>query len=108
MSEIILAYITCKDKKQALVIGEHLLQKKLCACINIFPQMTSAYFWPPNSKKLERSTETVLIAKTNTSKYQKLEYEVVKIHSYDTPCVIGIPTYQVSKKYKQWLLEELS
>lgn len=107
MTDLLLCYITCESVDQAKEIGTHLLKKRLCACINIFPDMKPMFFWPPQSGKIDESSEVVLIAKTIESKYQALEKEVIKIHTFDTPCIIAIPTAHVSKKYYDWLVGEI-
>src|SRR3989304_939286 len=108
MTNLILVYITCKSVKQAKKIGSHLMTKKLCACVNIFPEMQPMFFWPPKTGKIDESKEVVLIAKTVESKYQALEDEVHKIHSYGIPCVFSIPVSHVAKKYYDWLIGEIS
>src|SRR3989344_3715243 len=40
----IIAYITHKNIEEARKIGEHLLKKKIVACVNYFP-IDSAYWW---------------------------------------------------------------
>lgn len=107
MSDLLLVYITCDSVEQAESIGKHLLNKRLCACINIFPEMQPYFFWPPKSGKIDGSKEVVLIAKTTEAKYATLEVEVEKVHTYDTPCIIAIPTAHVNKKYYDWLVSEL-
>lgn len=107
MSDLILIYITCESVEQAKEIGKHLMEKRLCACANIFPQMQPMFFWPPLSGIIDESKEVVLIAKTIEAKYEELEEEVLKIHSFDTPCVMAIPLKHVSKKYYDWLVGEL-
>jgi periplasmic divalent cation tolerance protein len=107
MSNLLLIYITCDNVAQAKQISKHLLTKRVCACINIFPHMEPMFFWPPKSGKIDESQEVVLIAKTIESKYKALEAEVIKIHSYDTPCIIAIPVKHVTQKYYAWLKGEL-
>lgn len=51
--------------------------------------------------------EIVLIAKTLEHKYQALEDEVHKIHTYEVPCVFSIPVTYVAKKYYDWIKGEL-
>ncbi|OGG04132.1 hypothetical protein A2Z33_03135 [Candidatus Gottesmanbacteria bacterium RBG_16_52_11] len=102
-----LTYITCKDESEAMRIGTELLRRRLCGCINIIPAMTSVYFWPPESDAIEEAHETVLIAKTIPERYPELEQTVLKIHSYDTPCVMAIPVSQVADKYYRWLMKEM-
>lgn len=99
MTDMLLCYITCESVAQAKSIGKHLMDKKLCACVNIFPDMQPMFFWPPKSGKIDESKEVVLIAKTIESKYQKLENEIHKIHTYEIPCIFAIPVQHVDKKY---------
>jgi len=107
MTDMLLCYITCKNVEQAKSIGKHLMDKKLCACVNIFPDMQPMFFWPPKSGKIDESKEVVLIAKTIEAKYQALEDEVHKIHTYEVPCVIAIPVQHIAKKYYDWLVGEM-
>ena len=107
MKNILLVYITCKSIGEAKNIGKHLMDKKLCACVNIYPEMLPMFFWPPKSGKLDEGKEVVLITKTVEEKYSLLEKEVLKIHSYDVPCIIAIPTAHVSKTYYDWLIGEM-
>lgn len=104
---LLLVYITCDSVKEAKSIGKHLMTNRLAACINIYPVMHSMFFWPPLSGTIAENKEVVLIAKTIESKYATLERAVHKVHSYDVPCVIAIPTNHVSKKYYDWLVSEL-
>lgn len=107
MTKIVLVYIPCKSLEQAETIGKDLLSKRLCACINIYPEMHSLYFWPPKSKTLEESHEAVLIAKTKNDLLPRLEKEVYTMHTYSCPCIMAIPTEYINKQYKDWLLGEL-
>ncbi len=108
MTDILLVYIPCQSSEQASQIGKQLLQKRLCACINTIPGMESTYFWPPKSDTFESNHEVVLIAKTVESKYQALEEEVTKLHTYDNPCILAIPVSHVRKEYYDWLIGELT
>jgi periplasmic divalent cation tolerance protein len=107
MTDLLLCYITCNSLTQAKQIGRHLLTKRVAACINLYPEMYPMFWWPPKAGKIDEGKEVVLIAKTIESKYSALEAEVTKIHTYDTPCIIAIPTTHVSQKYYDWLVGEL-
>ncbi|HID43773.1 MAG TPA: divalent-cation tolerance protein CutA, partial [Archaeoglobaceae archaeon] len=61
----IFAYITASSIDEAKKIGRELLEKKIAACINIFP-ITSMYWW---EGKIEESPEFVMIVKTKTEKF---------------------------------------
>lgn len=104
---MILVYITSENKKQAKKIAKHLLKKRLCACINIFENMTSCYWWPPKKGKLEESKEVVLIVKTLENKFKAIEKEVKKVHSYQVPCIFSIKVDKAHKPYLDWLKNEV-
>lgn len=107
MTDMLVVYITCDSVEQAKSIAKSLMDKKLCACVNIFPDMQPMFFWPPKSGTIDESKEVVLLAKTVEAKYQALEDEVGRIHSYDVPCIFAIPVQHVAKKYYDWLVAEM-
>ncbi len=106
--EMVIVYITCASVTEAKKIGRVLLGKRLAACINILPRMESLSLWPPKTGKIESAKETVLLAKTLSTKYDDLEKEVLKIHSYKVPAIIALPTKKVYDKYYDWIVGELS
>lgn len=108
MSKVILVYITCKNRRRAEEIGRTLVEKRLVACSNIIDGIHSQYLWPSKKGALEETRETLLLAKTVESKWKALEREVKKLHSYDNPAILAIPVTHVSKKYHDWLVEELT
>ena len=97
-----LVYITCKDRKEAEMISNHLLRKRLIVCANIFP-IKSMYWW---KGKITKSSEHVMIAKTNNKNFKKLEAEVKKIHSYEIQCILRINA-TANKEYEAWLNKEI-
>jgi len=101
--EIIFAYITCKNKSEAKKIGKVLLKERLAACVNIFDNMHSMYWW---KGKIEEVNETVLIAKTTKKSFRKLSARVKQLHSYESPCILQLEVKDGSKEYINWLLKE--
>jgi len=95
---VLLCYITCLNNAQAQKIANYLLQKKLCACVNIFTDVQSLYLWPAGSNNVATDWEVVLVVKTLVSKYQDLEKAVVEQHSYEVPCILAFSITVGSKK----------
>lgn len=104
---MILIYITCNSKDQAVKIGKHLLKKRLCGCVNIFDKMTPIYWWPPKKGKLCEDKEVVLIVKTIGEKYKSVENEVKKLQSSEVACVFSIKVDRVNQPYLNWLRGEI-
>ena len=97
-----MVYITCRDSREAKSISRHLLKKRLAACTNSFP-ISSSFWW---KGKIEDSKEVAILAKSTEKKYDKIDSEVRKIHSYKIPCIMKIPV-TFNKEYREWLLSEL-
>ena len=74
-----LAYITTKNEEEALTLANSAVEKNLAACGNIFPKIKSVYKW---DKKLQNDEETLLILKTNSSKYPLLKKLIKEKHSF--------------------------
>jgi len=81
--------------------------RRLVACINVIPRVTSLSFWPPQTGKIEQASEVVLICKTTAAKWKQIEAAVRKLHSYDNPFIAAIPLSQISKQYADWLSGEI-
>jgi len=99
---MILVYITNPDKKTANKIGKYLVEKRLCACVNIFP-IESYYWW---QGKIEKAKEWVIIGKTLEKNYEKIKKEIKNIHPYSVPCIIKIKA-DVNEEYLEWLRREI-
>ncbi|MBL7056133.1 divalent-cation tolerance protein CutA [Candidatus Woesearchaeota archaeon] len=93
-----IAYITCKDEKEAVKISKHLLEKKLIACSNIHP-IRSLYNW---KGKVQDEKEFVIMAKTTEEMFEKVKEEVEKVHSYDIPCILKIDA-EANDSYGKWV-----
>lgn len=100
MTEFCLVYVTASGTKEAGRIADILLAKKLAACVNIYPKITSVYVW---EGKPQKSSETPLVIKTRKSLYKKVEAEVKKAHSYSCPCVLMLPVDGIEKKFGAWM-----
>ncbi len=105
MSQIIFAYIVCKNKSEAKKIGKIILKERLAACVNIFDNMSSMYWW---KGKIEEANEVVLIAKTSKKLFPKLSKKVKSIHSYSVPCILQLEVKDGNKEYVKWLLSALN
>lgn len=72
--------------------------------MNIVPGVESHYWW---KGKKEKGAEVLLLIKTQSSLYPKLEKALKSHHSYDVPEVIAIPFKKGSKAYLSWLKKSL-
>jgi periplasmic divalent cation tolerance protein len=96
-------YITCKDADEARRIGKTLVEQRLAACANVLDGMNSFYWW---EDALQDDREAVLIAKTRADLMEELTDLVCKLHSYDVPCVVGLPFGEGNPEYLAWVRAE--
>jgi periplasmic divalent cation tolerance protein len=99
-----MAYLTAKDMVQARLIAQALVEKKLAACVNLFPGVESFYEY---EGKLEQETEVVLIAKTAEPLKDKLTAIVKALHSYETPCIVFYKMEGGDAAYLDWMGDHL-
>jgi len=102
--DFVFAYITTKDKEQALTIGRTLVEERLAACVNVLDPMTSIYRW---ENGICTDNEAVLIAKTSAAKAEQLSDRLKELHTYECPCVVFMPIVNGNKEYLEWLLSAL-
>jgi periplasmic divalent cation tolerance protein len=101
--KMIAAYITAKDREQAQQIGRILVEERIVACVNIFDNMQSIYWW---QGAICEDSEAVLIAKTRQSLFDRLTQRVKELHSYSTPCIVSFPIENGNPDYLKWLENE--
>ena len=101
-ASILLVYCTAANVDEAQMIAHTLVEKKLAACCNIIPAITSIYHWEGEVKESE---EALLLIKTIPKMYEQLEKEIKMIHSYSVPEIIAKQIDRGSTAYFDWILE---
>jgi periplasmic divalent cation tolerance protein len=99
--QIITLYVTHKNQEEADKVVNALLEKKLIACAN-FSQVNSVYRW---EGKIEHQPEVVSFIKTRKENFEIVRDEILKIHSYETPCILKLDA-EVNDSYGNWILSE--
>ena len=103
MERAVFVYTTWPTAVEAEAVGRSLVERRLAACVNILPQMTSIYRWQGT---VERAEEAVMIIKTRASLAAEVSEAVKDLHSYDTPAILVLPLESVEQSYLGWLLGE--
>lgn len=101
--KVVFLYVTSSSEEEAKKIAKILLENRLCACVNIFPQITSFYWW---ENKIEESTESIMIVKTRESLVSKVEETILQHHSYTIPCIMVFPAEGGFNLFIEWIFKE--
>ena len=97
-------FITAKDTEEAEKISKTLVKRRLAACVNTVPQVSSNFWW---KDKLENTKESLLIAKTKASLVPEIIKAVKKLHSYSVPEIIALPIINGNDAYLDWIENEV-
>ncbi|GAB7079745.1 divalent-cation tolerance protein CutA [Megalodesulfovibrio paquesii] len=98
-----LLYITAPSMDEARALGRRLLERRLCACVNMVPNMQAMYWW---KDAIEEGEEVVMLCKTTLAKVQSCIDAVRELHSYDVPCVVALPILAGNPDFLQWIEDE--
>ena len=91
---------TCASADQARALAAALVAKRLAACVNTLPQVSSTYRW---EGKIEVADECLLLIKTTRARYAALEREIKVQSAYELPEIVAVRLDGGSSEYLQWL-----
>ena len=92
---------TAGSPEEAARISHALVERRLAACVNRVPGVTSVYRW---QGAIEESAEVLLIIKTAAEKLPELEAALRELHSYEVPEFLVLQVAAGSRSYLDWLL----
>ena len=92
---------TFPSEELAKKVAQGLLERKLCACVNIM-KVSSMYSW---KGKIEDEQEFLCIFKTTSIKLRQLKEEIGKVHPYEVPEIVELEMKSASSNYLSWLVE---
>ena len=96
----IIVMSTTNSKELAIKIADALLNKKIVACVNILPGVTSRYWWQGS---IDCSEEYILLIKTVEHLFPYVERVIKELHSYECPEIISLPILAGSEEYLSWM-----
>jgi periplasmic divalent cation tolerance protein len=103
MERAVFVYTTYPSIVEAEAAGRTLVERRLCACVNILPGMVSLFWW---QGKIDRGEEVVMIIKTRASLAEAVRAAVRQMHSYTTPAILVLPIETVDPDYHAWIVAE--
>lgn len=104
MSDYAVVLVTTPDVSEAESIATLLLERRLIACANLLPGVTSLFWW---EGKIERSQEVLLVMKTRFELLTEVTEAVTKAHSYEVCEVVALPITGGSHAYLRWISQSV-
>ena len=96
---------THTNKKQIYEnISKSLVEKKMTACVNIYPAVLSIYRY--NSEVVE-DNEYLIHVKTTANKFNEIRKIIERLHNYETPEIISLEILEGNEKYLKWIQDEI-
>jgi len=99
---VVLTTAGCHD--EAATIAASLVDRRLAACVQVVPGVTSYYRW---EGAVERSEEWLLVVKTTAERYNDVEHAIREGHSYAVPEVVRLTVDGGSAAYLDWLRQSV-
>jgi periplasmic divalent cation tolerance protein len=93
---------TVGEEAEAETIAQSLLEKRLAACVQIFP-ITSHYVW---KGALKKSGECVLAIKARREDFEAIREAIRALHSYELPEILATPVIAGDAAYFNWIGEQ--
>lgn len=96
-------FTTLGSREDAQTLVRRLVENRVVACGTIVERAFSIYEW---QGKLEESPEVLVMMKTRTELWDRLQSLVCELHPYDVPELLAIPVTKGLPAYLGWLAEQ--
>jgi periplasmic divalent cation tolerance protein len=94
-----LVMTTCGDKANAELIAKSLVEKRLSACVQMFP-IESVFWW---EGAVQNAQEWMLFCKIKAIDYADVEAAVRAAHGYTNPEIIEVAIENGAPAYLAWI-----
>ena len=97
-------FVTTPNFEVAEKLAKEIIEKKIAACVNIVPNITSVYRWKSN---IEIDRECLMIIKTGSNRSTILKDFIKNHHPYENPECISFAVESGLPPYLQWIIESV-
>jgi len=94
-----LVMTTCGGKPEAELIAARLVEKRLAACVQIFP-IASVYRW---EGAVQHANEWMLFCKIKSNDYVNVEAAIRAAHTYSNPEIVEVGIENGAQAYLDWI-----
>lgn len=100
-SDYSVVFTTTETESDARALASQLVEAQLVACAQIVA-IQSIFSW---EGKVNDASESLLLLKTRTDLYEKLEAYLQEHHPYDVPEILQVPVTAGFGPYLNWMNE---
>lgn len=95
---------TTDSHASAKQLARSLVEKKLVACVNIVPNMTSVYSW---QGQIHEDEEWLMLIKSTDERFDNVKDFVSANHPYDSPELISVNIEDGLPDYLTWIQDSV-
>lgn len=99
-SRAIVVLVTCPSPAVARRLADRIVGARLAACVNILSGVASTFWW---EGKVDRCREALLVVKTTTGAFGRLERAICALHPYEVPEIIALAIVAGHAPYLRWI-----
>ena len=100
MSDHAVVLTTAGTEDEASRIASALVERRLAACVNVVPGVTSTYRW---QGAVRTDREWLLIVKTRRDRFHAVRGAIRELHSYEVPEIVMLDIADGDAAYLAWL-----
>ena len=104
MTDKKLVLTTAGSEEEAIKLAHALVERRLAACVNVIPHITSVYRW---QGKVEEAQEWLLLVKTTDEAVESTREAITELHSYELPECITVAIADGSPEYLTWISDSV-
>ena len=96
---------TAGSEADASRIAETLVERRLAACVNVVPGISSTYRW---KGAVQTDREWLLLVKTRRDRFEEVRAAIREVHSYELPEIVMLEITGGDASYLAWIDESVA
>jgi periplasmic divalent cation tolerance protein len=96
---------TTGTEGEASRIAQALVERRLAACVNVVPGVSSTYRW---QGVVRTDSEWLLVVKTRRDRFDEVRAAIRELHTYEVPEVVMLDIVDGDPAYLAWIDESLT
>jgi periplasmic divalent cation tolerance protein len=105
VTDAIVALSTVGNAADAQRIARALVERRLAACVNVVPGVTSIYTWKGD---ITTDSELLMVIKTRREKLDEVRSALLELHPYEVPELVALPIEGGHPAYLEWIEDSVS